>query len=49
MDGEHGVGMDLLRKVKTAIDPQNIFNPGKLGFAARDGAIDPYRDRSGDV
>ncbi len=49
MDGEHGVGMDLLRKVKTAIDPQNIFNPGKLGFAPRNGAIDPYRDRSGDV
>lgn len=49
MDGEHGVGMDLLRKVKSAIDPQNIFNPGKLGFAPRYGAIDPYRDRSGDV
>ena len=49
MDGEHGVGMDLLRRVKAAIDPQNLFNPGKLGFAPRDGAVDPYRDRSANV
>ena len=45
MDGEHGEGMKMLRKIKAAIDPQNLFNPGKLGFAARAGAIDPYRDR----
>lgn len=45
MEDELGVGMDLLRKLKTAIDPQNIFNPGKLGLPARPGAIDPYRDR----
>ncbi|GMG82136.1 FAD-binding oxidoreductase [Paralimibaculum aggregatum] len=49
MDGEHGVGMDLLRRIKAAIDPQNLFNPGKLGFAPRDGAVDPYRDRSANV
>ena len=49
MDEEHGVGMDLLRKVKAAIDPQNLFNPGKLGLPARAGSVDPYRDRSADV
>lgn len=46
MDGEHGVGMDVLRRAKAAIDPQNLFNPGKLGFPAREGSVDPYRDRS---
>lgn len=46
MDGEHGVGMEVLRKIKQAIDPKNLFNPGKLGFPVRAGAIDPYRDRS---
>ncbi|WP_067222957.1 FAD-binding oxidoreductase [Stappia indica] len=45
MDGELGVGMDVLRAVKDALDPQNIFNPGKLGLPPRAGAIDPYRDR----
>lgn len=45
MDGELGVGMDLLRAVKQAIDPQNLFNPGKLGLPPRAGSIDPYRDR----
>ena len=49
MDGEHGVGMDILRKVKAAIDPQNLFNPGKLGFPPRPGAVDPYRDRPANV
>lgn len=45
MDDELGVGMDLLRAVKQAIDPQNLFNPGKLGLPPRAGSIDPYRDR----
>ncbi|WP_417767375.1 FAD-binding oxidoreductase [Stappia sp.] len=45
MDGELGVGMDVLRAVKQAIDPQNLFNPGKLGLPPRAGSIDPYRDR----
>ncbi|WP_162409483.1 FAD-binding oxidoreductase [Acuticoccus sediminis] len=49
MDGEHGVGMDILRRIKAAIDPQNLFNPGKLGFPPRAGAVDPYRDRHADV
>jgi len=49
MDDEHGVGMDVLRRLKAAIDPQNLFNPGKLGLPARAGSIDPYRDRCADV
>ncbi len=49
MDSEHGVGMDLLRSIKASVDPQNLFNPGKLGFPARAGAIDPHRDRSANV
>ena len=43
------LGMTLLRKIKDAVDPQNLFNPGKLGFAPRDGSIDPFRDRSDNV
>ncbi len=49
MDGEHGVGMDVLRRLKSAIDPQNILNPGKLGLPARPGAVDPFRKRDADV
>ena len=49
MEAEHGVGMDLLRKVKAALDPQNLFNPGKLGLPARAGSVDPYRKRNADV
>jgi alkyldihydroxyacetonephosphate synthase len=49
MEGEHGAGMTVLRKIKAALDPQNLFNPGKLGFAGRAGAIDPFRDRGDNV
>ncbi|ARJ70960.1 FAD-binding oxidoreductase (plasmid) [Paracoccus contaminans] len=49
MDAEHGEGMAVLRKIKAALDPQNLFNPGKLGFAPRPGSIDPYRDRAPDA
>lgn len=46
MEGELGAaGMGVLRKVKAALDPENVFNPGKLGLPGRDGAVDPYRDR----
>jgi D-lactate dehydrogenase (cytochrome) len=28
--GEHGNSLELMRKIKTLIDPEGIFNPGKL-------------------
>ena len=30
MDNEMGAGMDVVRKIKKALDPKNILNPGKL-------------------
>ena len=30
MESEHGNGINVLRKMKKAIDPNNILNPGKL-------------------
>jgi len=27
---EHGYGVEVMRKIKRALDPHNIFNPGKL-------------------
>jgi alkyldihydroxyacetonephosphate synthase len=32
MAEEHGVGLELLKKLKRALDPSGILNPGKLGF-----------------
>jgi D-lactate dehydrogenase (cytochrome) len=30
MGKEHGSGIDVMVAIKTALDPDNIFNPGKI-------------------
>ncbi len=32
MAEEHGFGLDVLKKIKRALDPHEIMNPGKLGL-----------------
>jgi FAD/FMN-containing dehydrogenase len=32
MEREHGAGMTVLRRIKAALDPNGVLNPGKLGL-----------------
>ncbi len=35
LEAEIGHGVDLIRQIKAAIDPQNIMNPGKIVLAEK--------------
>ena len=30
LEHEHGAGVDVMRTIKRALDPQDILNPGKI-------------------
>ena len=32
MADEHGYGLEVMRQIKRTLDPNNIMNPGKMGF-----------------
>jgi FAD/FMN-containing dehydrogenase len=32
MEREHGEGLAVLRRIKAALDPADVMNPGKLGL-----------------
>ena len=47
MEDEHGApAVDLMRRVKAAFDPQNLFNPGKV-FRVKGFPIAPHRGKTG--
>lgn len=39
MHREHGVGLEIMQALKDALDPGNLFNPGKLGLRPTEGAV----------
>jgi len=39
MAREHGIGLEIIQAVKDAVDPDNLFNPGKLGLRQIQGAV----------
>mgnify|MGYP000324266708 FL=1 len=30
MEAEHGAALALMKRLKVAVDPQNLMNPGKI-------------------
>ena len=32
MEAEHGTGLEILRRLKAALDPDHLLNPGKLAL-----------------
>jgi len=32
MAEEHGYGLEIMRRIKLALDPNNVMNPGKMGL-----------------
>ena len=32
MRRQHGAALDTMRRIKAALDPNNVMNPGKMGL-----------------